>query len=413
MADSRSEPTPSRPRAGGGRGAANRVSDGISRVAEFVVPSVVRAVDVEEVVERIDLNRAAASVDLNAVVARVDLDAVLERVDLNAALERVDVNALVGRIDVNALAARLDMDALLEGVDMQALVQRVDVQSLAMRFNIGDLVAQSTSELAVGTVDLVRRECAGVDAVVSRIGTRLIGGNPDALPLAPPKFATSVTAGPGGHATPGALRRAITGHYAGALTRLLAFVVDMALAVALFTGGAVVLNYLVGLLTDHSIAPRNGSLLWSILLGAWTFLYFFVLLAVTGRTLGMRLLGLRVVARDGSALRARAAFLRVVGLGVSLVFIVVGFIGIIIGKERRGLADVIAGTVVVYDWGGRPAELPTPLSAWLVRHQAAPEPQPPAVAAGTSAMNALPTQPAAAPVPDGASPSDVAPTRGA
>jgi hypothetical protein len=35
----------------------------------------------------------------------------------------------------------------------------------------------------------------------------------------------------------------------------------------------------------------------------------------------------------------------------------IGFVGIVIGKAHRGLQDVIAGTVVVYDWDARTARL--------------------------------------------------------
>ncbi len=48
--------------------------------------------------------------------------------------------------------------------------------------------------------------------------------------------------------------------------------------------------------------------------------------------------------------RAPALFLTFATFGI-------GFIGIIIGKEHRGLQDVLVGTVVVYDWDARRARL--------------------------------------------------------
>ena len=51
----------------------------------------------------------------------------------------------------------------------------------------------------------------------------------------------------------------------------------------------------------------------------------------------------------------------------------IGFVGLLIGRERRGLHDVIAGTAVVYDWGDRAAELPAPLTRFLARNQNVPD----------------------------------------
>jgi hypothetical protein len=45
-----------------------------------------------------------------------------------------------------------------------------------------------------------------------------------------------------------------------------------------------------------------------------------------------------------------------------------GLVGVVIGRERRALHDVFAGSVVVYDWGDRPAELPAPLTRWIADH---------------------------------------------
>jgi uncharacterized RDD family membrane protein YckC len=84
------------------------------------------------------------------------------------------------------------------------------------------------------------------------------------------------------------------------------------------------------------------------------------------------------VSRHGSPLTPRAAFVRVVTFPLSLAVFGLGLIGIVVGRERRALHDVLAGSAVVYDWGDRPAELPAPLTRWLAeRGVAAPgEPVP-------------------------------------
>ncbi|MFU8841296.1 MAG: RDD family protein [Nitriliruptoraceae bacterium] len=62
-----------------------------------------------------------------------------------------------------------------------------------------------------------------------------------------------------------------------------------------------------------------------------------------------------------------SALVRVLLLPVSLALLGLGFAVMLLDRERRALHDRIAGSAVVYDWGGRPAELPTPLSRWLER----------------------------------------------
>lgn len=402
-------------RGGVGRGAANRVSGGLSRVAGFVVPPLVRAVDVEEVVERIDLERAVESIDVNAVAERIDVDALLARVDVNAVAERIDLDALLARVDVNTVAGRIDLDALLERVDVNAVagridldtlvnradlntlaervdidallsrldldgivnridlnaqLQRVDIHGLALRADIGNLVAENTRDVAEDVLDLIRRQCAGVDLLVSRGATRLIRGDPNTLPSGPPKLVELPPAPDTSKPTPGDRRRKMTGHYAGALSRLAAFGLDDLFAAGLFTGFIAVLRYILSLVSDITLSG-NHVVQWGLGLGVWGFLYYFLGLAIFGRTPGMAILGLRVVARDGSNLQARSAFIRTLVMPLSFVLFGLGLVGIVFGKERRALHDVIAGTAVVYDWGKRIAELPTPLSEWLARREAA------------------------------------------
>ncbi len=86
--------------------------------------------------------------------------------------------------------------------------------------------------------------------------------------------------------------------------------------------------------------------------------------------MGKAIVGLRVVNRDGSPLGGPRAFLRVLVFPLSFALLGWGFLGILLGRERRALHDVTAVTTVVYDWGDRPAELPAPLTSWLSRRTA-------------------------------------------
>jgi hypothetical protein len=50
---------------------------------------------------------------------------------------------------------------------------------------------------------------------------------------------------------------------------------------------------------------------------------------------------------------------------ISFLLLGLGFIGIVIGRERRALEDVTAGSHVVYDWRDRDARIPKGVADWL------------------------------------------------
>ena len=70
--------------------------------------------------------------------------------------------------------------------------------------------------------------------------------------------------------------------------------------------------------------------------------------AMTGRSYGATLLGLRVLSRRGKIPGWALAFLR----AVFCVFFPVGLFWVILSPERRSVQDVVLRTVVVYDWRG-------------------------------------------------------------
>jgi hypothetical protein len=113
------------------------------------------------------------------IVNALDPSELMARVDVNALMDRVDVNALLARVDVNALIDRVDIDKMLDGVDLKTLMERA---------NIGDLVAQSTSQMAGSTLDIGRRQIVGLDTVMMRVVDRALGRNPEDQPLGPPEL---------------------------------------------------------------------------------------------------------------------------------------------------------------------------------------------------------------------------------
>jgi uncharacterized RDD family membrane protein YckC len=153
-------------------------------------------------------------------------------------------------------------------------------------------------------------------------------------------------------------RANLVGHYAGPVTRLAAFAGDCALLTVLFSVVVAASFWVLQLMTRGDLDPGDvGPWLTSALYVIWAFLYFWAPLAISGRTAGMALLGLQVVRRDGSPINGRRAALRVITLPLSFLFLGLGFVGIVLGREHRALHDVCADTAVVYAWDARAARL--------------------------------------------------------
>jgi uncharacterized RDD family membrane protein YckC len=169
-------------------------------------------------------------------------------------------------------------------------------------------------------------------------------------------------------------RQDVSGNYAGAVTRVLAHWVDLAIAGILFVVGTAAIDYVLRTIVGVDAEAKDLGR-WYALAGAiWLFLYWWITVAVAGKTPGKALLGLRVVGRQGDVLPSLRCAVRAASLPLSYLLFGLGFLGIIVGRERRALHDTIAGSAVIYDWGPRTAELPMPISAYLAR-KAAEEPR--------------------------------------
>lgn len=148
------------------------------------------------------------------------------------------------------------------------------------------------------------------------------------------------------------------GHYAGPVTRLAAYFVDMAISLGVFVLVVGVSLFLLNLLLQTDLTQNSGpAWFWTTLLLLWEWLYFGGSWAASGKTAGMALLGLRVVARSGAPLDPWRGIMRAPYLLASFFTFGLGFVGIVIGREHRALQDVLAGSVVVYDWDARTARL--------------------------------------------------------
>lgn len=136
--------------------------------------------------------------------------------------------------------------------------------------------------------------------------------------------------------------------YVGLVTRAIAFAVDSALVqfAAVAVAGTLALILSVVSLPDEldGVLVVVGSVAYAL----WLVGYFVVFWSTTGQTPGNRLLQIRVCrAIDGASPSAGAAVLRFAGLILAALPLFVGFLPILVDERRRGLHDMLAGTVVV------------------------------------------------------------------
>ncbi len=149
----------------------------------------------------------------------------------------------------------------------------------------------------------------------------------------------------------------LRGHYAGSVSRFLAYAIDLGVISGLFGLALAAVSFVVGLIAGHAFSWDRRPLPVAITYGCWWFVYFAYAWAASGKTFGMAVLGIQVVSREGETAGPRRAIVRTLAFPLSILLLGLGFAGILTGRERRALHDVIAGTAVVYTWDARAQRL--------------------------------------------------------
>jgi uncharacterized RDD family membrane protein YckC len=136
---------------------------------------------------------------------------------------------------------------------------------------------------------------------------------------------------------------------AGALTRLLAFGLDLLIVNLVFSGLAAIL----ALIGSFFSGGGNGLSGFALALGgaAWiglAGLYMVVFWSLAGQTPGMRFFGLRL-GTETRGLVPRKSVKRLIGLFLAAIPFGLGFLGILFDERRRGWQDRMAGVDVLYE----------------------------------------------------------------
>jgi uncharacterized RDD family membrane protein YckC len=290
------------------------------------------------------LAQVVAERAVELVVSALDVNALLDEVDLNALLDRVNLNDMLDRVDVNDLIERIDVDVLVEQTDL------------------GAVIAQSSSGVASDVLDVVRSQTVGLDEFLGRwigwLRRRPYTGPPSPTDRTPSH--DRVTARPDDARVSGlpvVSQESMQGKCSGFASRFAAFTLDVGISLGVFMLALAAISFAARVLTGQDIAWNRGDTWVVIACVVWGFIYFSYSWAASGKTAGMALFGVRVVRADGTGVSGGRAVLRTLALPLSFLFLGLGFVGILVGGERRALHDVIAGTAVIYSWDARAARL--------------------------------------------------------
>ncbi len=279
--------------------------------------SVGKATGIDQAVEAAAEEAMVAAVESEAVeraIARVLRGPVVEEA-MNSALE----SEAVKRALVDALDSELVDEVwrrLLASDEAQRLVERIaeapeiraaiSAQSVGMIEDIGHTIGNGT-----------RRLDGALERVVRRIFFRR--------------------------------RRSEPSDRAGAVTRGLAFGLDVLIVNLAFSGLAAIAALIASAFTGSgegvsSEALAAGTALWFGLGG----LYMVGFWSLAGQTLGMRFLGIRLDV-DGRGLAPRRSIKRLIGMGLAAIPFFLGFLGIFFDERRRAWDDRLSGVDVVYE----------------------------------------------------------------
>ena len=323
-------------------------------IARIDLDKVLDRVDPDRLLDRVDPNRLLDRVDPDRLLDRVDPDRLLDRVDPDRLLDRVDPDRLLDRVDPDRLLSRVDFDAVAERVDVNAVMERVDVNSLVSRTELGEVIARSTTGVFGQLLDAARIAVMALDLTLHGLAARVLRRDDPTAQFGPGQVDDQTQTW---RLPPQDRAVALQGRYAGAVSRFLAFLLDVTLTGALFGLIGTLLVSALQIVADVTWETADHRLLVAVAYAVWQFVYFAGLTAIAGRTIGKAVLGVSVVRPDGTRVTARAAVMRTLAFPLSFLLFGAGFLLGVIRRDRRELHDLIGGTAVVYAWDAETARL--------------------------------------------------------
>ena len=139
--------------------------------------------------------------------------------------------------------------------------------------------------------------------------------------------------------------------YAGVATRAVALAVDSVIV----QGTLLVVAAMGSLIAQLVGGVHLGTVGTAVAASAWVLItatYFVAFWTVDGQTPGMRAMHLEVTTKGGyETPHLGRSIIRVIGLALCILTCFLGFLPVLFDNQRRGLHDMLAGTVVRYAEG--------------------------------------------------------------
>jgi uncharacterized RDD family membrane protein YckC len=174
----------------------------------------------------------------------------------------------------------------------------------------------------------------------------------------------------------GRVPRRIFGRYAGFISRAVGLIIDQAIiglvSVTLFLVVSSILT-LTGMDIEHCAefvpiddigdvftnicrSARGATFFLSVMFGPT---YYVVLWMLTGQTVGMAIVGIRVVRADGTNIVLRQSLMRMIGFFLCVLSLGFGFLRVNWDDRRQGWHDKMSNSFVVYSWKHMPVPVVT------------------------------------------------------
>lgn len=140
--------------------------------------------------------------------------------------------------------------------------------------------------------------------------------------------------------------------YAGFWRRAVAYVIDIVLTQIFAIMVVVPLSFSLGVATANSVSPEQAELLGGglgMIVGVLIQWIYFTVMEASGlqATVGKRALGMKVTDSDGQRIGFGKANGRYWGKLVSALILFIGFLMVAFTRQKQGLHDVMAGTLVL------------------------------------------------------------------
>lgn len=137
--------------------------------------------------------------------------------------------------------------------------------------------------------------------------------------------------------------------FAGILTRVMALAIDAGIvygSLLLVSAALAALVSVIGNGHEHAgtVVVVTGAVVWALVAAV----YFIVFWSGAGRTPGMSFVAIRMLSDDAEPVRGGQAVRRLIWMAVAALPLMLGYLGVVLDRERRGWPDRRAGTVVCY-----------------------------------------------------------------